>query len=257
MAAIGGELSVESRPGHGARLELRLPLTATRTPGTSRSMTRILLADDHPIFRDGLKRLLENERDFTVCGEAADGGEAARKVRQLRPDLLLLDLSMPGAGGLDALRELAAEKSITRILLLTAAIEQEELVTALQLGARGVVMKDSPSTLLLKAIRGVAWRRVLGRARPRREPGGGAAPEDDSERGTPADQSRPDGTRAGDRNWRCRRAEQSRAGRTLGITEKTVKTHLTNIFDKLGRVQPRRAGNVRGPQPSAPARLSA
>ena len=198
-------------------------------------MTRILLADDHPIFRDGLKRLLESERDFTVCGEAEDGGEAARKVRQLKPDMLLLDLSMPGAGGLDALRELSQEEHIrTSILLLTAEIEQEELVAALQLGARGVVMKDSPTTLLLKAIRGVlAGEFWVGRDRV----------------ANLVDALRPKVTRAvghapiehglTDRELLIVSGVVAALGNKeiaarLGITEKTVKTHLTNIFDKLG-----------------------
>ena len=197
-------------------------------------MTRILLADDHPIFRDGLKRLLEHERDFTVCGEAADGGEAARKVRQLRPDLLLLDLSMPGAGGLDALRELTTEETNTRVLLLTAAIEQEELVSALQLGARGVVLKDSPSAVLLKAVRGVLGGEFwVGRDR--------VANLIDALRPTI---TRNVGHSVADHGLTERELlivsgvvaafSNKEIGARMNITEKTVKTHLTNIFDKLG-----------------------
>jgi len=197
-------------------------------------MTRILLADDHPVFRDGLKRLLESERDFTVCGEAVDGGEAARKVRQLRPDLLLLDLSMPGASGLDALRELTAEKTGTRILLLTAAIEQEALVTALQLGARGVVMKDSPTALLLKAIRGVLggefWvgrdrvGNLIEALRPKMIQSAGHARVNHGL--TDRELLIVSGVVAALSNREL--------SERLDITEKTVKTHLTNIFDKLG-----------------------
>jgi two-component system, NarL family, nitrate/nitrite response regulator NarL len=197
-------------------------------------MTRILIADDHPIFRSGLRKLLENERDFVVCGEAEDGGEAVRKVRQLRPDLVLLDLSMPGAGGLEALRELADEKIAARILLLTAAVEQEELVGALQLGARGVVMKDAPSPLLLKAIRGVlAGEFWVGRdrvgnlvdaLRPRTAPGGGHQPREYGLTSRELLVVSGVVSALGNREIAAR----------LGITEKTVKTHLTNIFDKLG-----------------------
>jgi two-component system nitrate/nitrite response regulator NarL len=119
------------------------------------SLTRILIADDHPIFRDGLKRLLESEREFKVIGEACDGVDAVKLVRQLKPEILLLDLAMPRRAGLEALREMSAEPSPARVILLTAAAEKDQIVEALQLGARGVVLKDSATQILLKSIRAV------------------------------------------------------------------------------------------------------
>ncbi len=116
---------------------------------------RILIADDHPIFRDGLKRLLESERDFKVIGEACDGVEAVKMVRQLKPEILLLDLAMPRRPGLEALREMSTDATSVRVILLTAAAEKDQIVEALQLGARGVVLKDSATQILLKSIRAV------------------------------------------------------------------------------------------------------
>ncbi len=118
---------------------------------------RILIADDHPIFRDGLRRLLEAEPGLKVIGEASDGAEAVKLARQLKPDLMLLDLAMPRHPGLEALRELGSGASgvSARIILLTAAAEKRQIVEALQLGARGVVLKDSATQLLLKAIQTV------------------------------------------------------------------------------------------------------
>jgi DNA-binding NarL/FixJ family response regulator len=116
---------------------------------------RIVIADDHPIFRDGLKRLLESERDFKVVGEACDGVEAVKMVRQLKPEILLLDLAMPRRPGLEALREMSTDPTGVRVILLTAAAEKDQIVEALQLGARGVVLKDSATQILLKSIRAV------------------------------------------------------------------------------------------------------
>lgn len=116
---------------------------------------RIAIADDHPVLREGLRRLLEAEGDFDVVGEAYDGHEALEVTRRLMPDVLLLDVAMPGLPGLEVLRALTASSLPTRIILLTANIGQNDIVKALQLGTRGVVMKDSATQVLMKAIRSV------------------------------------------------------------------------------------------------------
>src|SRR6476620_6322783 len=123
---------------------------------TRSQSVKILIADDHPIFRDGLRRLLESERGFKVVGEACDGFEAVDFVRTLKPEILLLDLAMPRRHGLEALRESSnSHAGPVRVILLTAAAEREQIVEALQLGARGVVLKDSATQILLKSIRAV------------------------------------------------------------------------------------------------------
>jgi two-component system, NarL family, nitrate/nitrite response regulator NarL len=196
---------------------------------------RILIADDHPIFRDGLKRLLESERDFKVIGEACDGLEAVKMVRQLKPEVLLLDLAMPRRPGLEALREMSTDATSVRVILLTAAAEKDQIVEALQLGARGVVLKDSATQILLKSIRAVMngeyWvgresvsnlvqylRTLVGTssntARQRRY---GL---------TPRELEIVSAVVAGYANKEI--AEHFK------ISEDTVKHHLSNIFDKVG-----------------------
>jgi len=113
----------------------------------------ILIADDHPIFRSGLRALIETETGFTLAGEAVDGEQAVSFTRQLKPDVLLLDFAMPKLGGLEVLRELATPPIETRIVILTAAIEDGQITEALRLGARGVILKDTATQLLIKAIR--------------------------------------------------------------------------------------------------------
>jgi DNA-binding NarL/FixJ family response regulator len=191
---------------------------------------RLLIADDHPIVRDGIRKLLEAECDFVVVGEAASGHEAVESTRRLAPDLLLLDLMMPGVPFLDVIRILAEDAPATRTLLLTASIEPGELVQAIQLGARGVVMKESATELLMKAIRLViAGQYWIGRE--------GVTKLVDSLR-TPKDApfERPYGLTAREleivkgvtRGWTNKEIAQR-----LTLSEETVKHHLTKIFSKL------------------------
>src|SRR5947207_1923242 len=103
--------------------------------------TRILIADDHPVFRQGLISIFRNEPDFTVAGVAADGQEALKLIGELHPDILLLDLMMPRMSGLETLRELWNSPQPVLTIVLTASIAKEQIVQALQLGARGIVLK--------------------------------------------------------------------------------------------------------------------
>ena len=118
---------------------------------------RILIADDDPTFREGLRPFLEAESDMKVIGEASDGAEAVRLVRQFEPDILLLDLAMPRHPGLEALRELRTGPgpNCTRVILLTVAADKSQIVEALQLDARGVVLKHSATRFLFSAIQTV------------------------------------------------------------------------------------------------------
>ncbi|PYV84549.1 MAG: DNA-binding response regulator [Acidobacteria bacterium] len=201
----------------------------------TKAQARILIADDHPIFRDGLKRLLEAERGFKVIGEACDGVEAVSLVRQLRPEILLLDLAMPRRPGLEALRELSTESLSVRVILLTAAAEKEQIVEALQLGARGVVLKDSATQILLKAIHAVMngeyWvgrESVSNLVQYLRSliDSSSSASRQKLYGSTPRELEIISAVVAGYANKEI--AEHFK------ISEDTVKHHLSNIFDKLG-----------------------
>jgi DNA-binding NarL/FixJ family response regulator len=200
-----------------------------------RNKTRILIADDHPIFRDGLRKLLETEPDFKVIGEASDGQEAVQLAQELKPDVLLLDLAMPRQPGLDALRELASAAAPVRTILLTVAIEKAQLVEALQLGARGVVLKETSTELLLKSIRSVvAGQYWVGReavtdlVRVLREliPAAGEETRKKAFGLTPRELEIVSAIVLGFTNRDI--------ARKYNISEDTVKHHLTNIFDKVG-----------------------
>src|SRR3984893_1766479 len=113
---------------------------------------RVLMADDHEIFRDGLRKLLESEDDIKIVGEASNGNECVHMLTKLKPDILLLDLRMPSKGGLAVLEEVNLDSLTARIIVLTAAEDNRDAVRAMRLGARGIVLKQSASDLLVKSI---------------------------------------------------------------------------------------------------------
>lgn len=117
---------------------------------------RVVIVDDHLIMRDGLRRFLEKEPDIEVVGDAPDTVKAMGLVHQLKPDILTTDLSHPGSSGFDLLYELKYGETPVKAIVLTAAIPEVGIIEAFYLGARGVVLKDSASQVLLDAIRRVA-----------------------------------------------------------------------------------------------------
>jgi len=195
---------------------------------------RILIADDHTIFRDGLRRLLESEPEFQVIGEAADGAEALALSQRMNPDVLLLDLAMPRMPGLDTLRELSNQRSSVKVVLLTAAIEKRQIIEALQMGARGVVMKDAATQLLLTGVRTV----MKGQYWVGRE----SVADMVSYLKEQAAQQPPSPAK----NYGLTRREleilstivsglsNKEIAHRFSLSEDTVKHHLTNIFDKVG-----------------------
>src|SRR5580700_3800785 len=120
-----------------------------------KGMIRVLIADDHPIVRDGLKKLLSLEEDFQIVGEASDGCEVLDKVQELDPDVLLLDLRMPNLDGLSALQALQQTNKRTRVIILTASEDKNEFVQAMKLGCSGIVLKQTAPELIIKSIRKV------------------------------------------------------------------------------------------------------
>jgi two-component system, NarL family, nitrate/nitrite response regulator NarL len=196
---------------------------------------RIVIADDHPIFRDGLRRLLEAESDLKVIGEASDGAEAVRLARQLKPDILLLDLAMPKHPGLEALRDLGVSSTPVRVILLTAAAEKSQIVEALQLGARGVVLKDSATQLLLKAIHTV----MSGEYWVGRESVSNLVQYLRTLVQSSSDEARQKKFGLTPRELEIVAAvvagySNKEIAEYFKISEDTVKHHLSNIFDKLG-----------------------
>ena len=123
--------------------------------------TKILLVDDHAMFRAGIKSLLEAEGRMTVVGEASTGDEAVDRVRELKPDVVVMDLSMPGSNGLEATRRIAALELDTKVLVLTVHAEEEYLVPVVEAGASGYLTKTSADTDLIEAIRVVARGEVF------------------------------------------------------------------------------------------------
>ena len=193
---------------------------------------RIVIADDHPIFRDGLKKLLSLEADLQVVGEAQNGEQAIELVEKLQPDILLLDLKMPGINGVVALEQLQNKLKGTRVIVLTATEEEQEIVQVMRLGTAGVVRKQTATEMLIKSIRSVAsgeiWldsRMTAAVMKTFSEP---LAPQ------APTPKSLLSGREREIVVLVAQGYRNKEIAEKMFISEQTVKNHLHNIFDKLG-----------------------
>jgi DNA-binding NarL/FixJ family response regulator len=189
-------------------------------------MIRVLIADDHPVVRQGLRTFLGVQEDIDVVGEAADGAEAVSRAEALTPDVILLDLNMPGVDGLTALRELRERGVSARVLVLTSVGERARVLPVVRAGAAGYLYKDVDPHALVQAIRAVHDGHVL------------FAPEA-ADAVLAADQGAKGATPLTEREREvlvqiARGRSNREIARALVVSEKTVKTHVSNILMKLG-----------------------
>jgi DNA-binding NarL/FixJ family response regulator len=198
----------------------------------AKQVIRVLMADDHVIFRQGVRKLLEEEDDISIVGEAANGNECVLMMAKVKPDILLLDLNMPDKDGLTVLEELNFDSLPTQVVVLTATEDDREAVRAMRLGARGIVLKQSASDLLVKSIRRVYGGEIWLDNRITAEVIKAFAKSSDGE-------ARRDKPLLSDRESQIMRLvaqgqRNKEIGQNLFISEQTVKNHVHNIFDKLG-----------------------
>ncbi|MET8120291.1 response regulator transcription factor [Micromonospora sp. NPDC005189] len=186
---------------------------------------RLLIVDDHPVVRDGLRGMFTGDPGFEVVGEAADGSEALALVATLRPDVVLMDLRMPGMDGVTAIRRLARSGSAARVLVLTTYDTDADVLPAIEAGATGYLLKDTPRDDLVHAVRAAARGEsvlapsVVGRLMGRlRAPVEEALSQRELEVLTLV----------------ARGASNREAAARLFISEATVKTHLLHVYAKLG-----------------------
>jgi DNA-binding NarL/FixJ family response regulator len=193
---------------------------------------RVLMADDHVIFRTGLRKLLEAEDDIKMVGEASNGNECVDMLTKLKPDILLLDLRMPDKGGLAVLEEVDLDSLTTRVIVLTATEDDHDAVRAMRLGARGIVLKQSASDLLVHSIHrihdGEIWldNRVTAEVMKAFAKDSNRSPRGDKPLLSDREKQVVQLVAQGVRNREI--------AKKLFISEQTVKNHLRNIFDKLG-----------------------
>ena len=203
-----------------------------------RKRIRVMIADDHPIVREGLRKLLSLEEDVEVVGEAIDGRDLLDKVAAQQPDVILLDLRMPNLDGLSALQTLQQSGSNAKVIVLTASEDKNEFVQAMKLGCSGIVLKQTSADLIVKSIRkvhaGEIWldshttAAVMRQFAAAPEPSSAPAPARVRERSPLSAREREIVGLVAQGYKNKEMAEK------MFISEQTVKNHLHNIFDKLG-----------------------
>jgi len=190
------------------------------------SRIRVLIVDDHAVVRQGLRIFLGTEPDFEVVGEAAGGEEAVRLARALRPDIVLMDLLMPGMSGSEATRVIRSELRDVEVVALTSVLDDDSVVAAVRAGAIGYLLKSAEADDLRRALRAAAAGQVqldpAAAARLVREVRSPPAPESLTDREGEVMQ------------LLARGMANKEIARDLGISEDTVKTHVSRILAKLG-----------------------
>ena len=196
------------------------------------SPIRVLLVDDHALFRSGVKSLLLRHKDFEVVGESADSLEGVKRARELKPDVVLLDLHMPGISGKDAVRLFLDESPETRIVMLTVSESANDLVDTLRAGASGYLLKNIETETLLDSIRrAVAGDSVVSAemttklVKGLRAASGGNETAEDKETLSPREHEI--------LGYVAKGASNKEIARALGLAESTVKIHVQHILRKL------------------------
>lgn len=187
---------------------------------------RVLLADDHPVLRRGIRTILEMEDDIVVVGGAEDGEDALAQVEALKPDVLILDVSMPKLDGIGVIRRLVAERSPVRVLVLSAYDDENFIAEMVESGAAGYLLKREALDTIVEAVRGIAvgetgWfsRAIINKMLETRITGRELSFTDREKEIL---------------NLLAKGHNNNQIGELVGITERTVRYHLRNIYDKIG-----------------------
>ena len=197
-------------------------------------MIRILIADDHLVVREGLQLILSMEEDMEVVGEAANGETAVRLTEALQPDVILMDLRMPGMGGLEAIKAILAQWPEMTIVILTTYNEDDLMLRGLQAGAMGFLLKDTGRQTLFRTIRAASRGETLLQPEIMARV---IAHTDQAKQSAPVAQSKTAvlTERESEVLTAVARGDRSKEiALKLGVTERTIKAHLTNIYNKLG-----------------------
>jgi len=195
--------------------------------------TKIIIADDHAMLREGMRELLEQEKDFELVGEAADGEEAVKLAGELKPDIVIMDIVMPKLNGVEATKQIKQVSPATAILILTAYSDIRYIIGLLEVGACGYLLKNSPGKDVVKAIREIrAGESVLDPEVTRKlvQRLASLSKTQDEREVTGQLTSRETEIL----KWASRGLSNKEMSEKLFISLRTVKAHMTNIFNKLG-----------------------